>query len=459
MSGDVIDPGSEIVLVDNISATRRQPQRRRSRDRRRRLPVHLGRRCRRPTRGPTPVPTTPPRTSACSTARSCGSCPRPVSLPPATRSAGRARASCRVRGTCRRRRSTACQELYAWGLRNPFRFAFDPNTGPQRFFINDVGQSTREEVDEGGIGRNYGWPIREGVCPTGSEPAMRGGRPWASPIRSPTTGARSARSSPLPPSSPTATGRPNTTAATCSPTPAAATCGCVEPNGAIDYATPFATDVGGIADMAFVTTSDSIALYYTLTGGGVRKITRPPTTFAAPGPLAFVAVPPGTRVLDTRLPTSPATSVVTGQHDALRADGRRPGGHQGGAGQLRLRHARHRRVPHRLAGTHRPTGRVEHQRRPGRVRRQLGRRARRRQRRDPRLLVLHRRRRDRRARLLQRAPGAVSRGSLRRRRPQPDQRHARGVVGDQPVHAWCRHRAAVRAGAGRRSGRPAGGRR
>ena len=34
-----------------------------------------------------------------------------------------------------------CQEIYATGLRNPFRIAFDANnaTGPQHFFINDVG--------------------------------------------------------------------------------------------------------------------------------------------------------------------------------------------------------------------------------------------------------------------------------------------------------------------------------
>jgi glucose/arabinose dehydrogenase len=32
-----------------------------------------------------------------------------------------------------------CQETFASGLRNPFRFAFDPNASGTRFFINDVG--------------------------------------------------------------------------------------------------------------------------------------------------------------------------------------------------------------------------------------------------------------------------------------------------------------------------------
>jgi glucose/arabinose dehydrogenase len=50
--------------------------------------------------------------------------------------------------------------IWAVGLRNPFTFAFQPGTG--RMFINDVGQSTWEEVNEGARGANYGWPITEG---------------------------------------------------------------------------------------------------------------------------------------------------------------------------------------------------------------------------------------------------------------------------------------------------------
>ena len=63
-------------------------------------------------------------------------------------------------------------------------------------------------------------------------------------------------------------------------------------DGSINYAAPFATDVGGIADMAFVTDLQSIALYYTMTGGQVRKISRATVPFVAPGALSFVAVPP-----------------------------------------------------------------------------------------------------------------------------------------------------------------------
>ena len=50
--------------------------------------------------------------------------------------------------------------IWALGLRNPFTFAFNPN-GPE-MFINDVGQNTWEEIDDGQAGANYGWPDTEG---------------------------------------------------------------------------------------------------------------------------------------------------------------------------------------------------------------------------------------------------------------------------------------------------------
>lgn len=56
-----------------------------------------------------------------------------------------------------------CQETFAWGLRNPFRLAFDPNAAGTRFFINDVGQNLWEEIDAGQPGSDYGWNCREGA--------------------------------------------------------------------------------------------------------------------------------------------------------------------------------------------------------------------------------------------------------------------------------------------------------
>jgi uncharacterized protein (TIGR03437 family) len=58
--------------------------------------------------------------------------------------------------------------IWALGLRNPFTFAFQPGSG--RMFINDVGQSTWEEINDGIAGSNYGWPSTEGVT---SNPSFR----------------------------------------------------------------------------------------------------------------------------------------------------------------------------------------------------------------------------------------------------------------------------------------------
>jgi len=63
----------------------------------------------------------------------------------------------------------AKEEIWSYGLRNPFRFSFDSLRGD--LIIGDVGQAAREEIDfapspapdvVGGRGANYGWNCREG---------------------------------------------------------------------------------------------------------------------------------------------------------------------------------------------------------------------------------------------------------------------------------------------------------
>jgi hypothetical protein len=68
-----------------------------------------------------------------------------------------------------------CRETFAWGLRNPFRFAFRPGTSD--FYINDVGQGTWEEIDAGAAGADYGWNAREGPCRSGSGATSDCGQP------------------------------------------------------------------------------------------------------------------------------------------------------------------------------------------------------------------------------------------------------------------------------------------
>jgi glucose/arabinose dehydrogenase len=66
-----------------------------------------------------------------------------------------------------RRPVAALGEIWAFGLRNPWRFSFDDWTrgGTAALVIADVGQNAREEVNwepRGAGGRNYGWRLREG---------------------------------------------------------------------------------------------------------------------------------------------------------------------------------------------------------------------------------------------------------------------------------------------------------
>ena len=73
---------------------------------------------------------------------------------------------------------TGDDEIFAYGLRNPFRAGFDRATGD--LWIGDVGQSAREEINflsaSSGGGENYGWRLREGTIatPTGG---VGGARP------------------------------------------------------------------------------------------------------------------------------------------------------------------------------------------------------------------------------------------------------------------------------------------
>jgi glucose/arabinose dehydrogenase len=220
--------------------------------------------------------------------------------------------ACGSRGNTPATPSTSCQEIYAWGLRNPFRFAFDPNTSATRFFINDVGQGTREEVDLGQAGANYGWNSREGQCPQAQNPPCAGP---AFGLTDPITDYDHTVGSYI-------TGGafvPN------GGWPAEFDGGYLfadggsgkiwlrRADGTVDYANPFSTGQFGLADMAFVMEPQGWALYYTLSGSGqVHKITVALPAPAASGPQRFQPLATLDRVFDSRT-LSPTAPIRGGQ--------------------------------------------------------------------------------------------------------------------------------------------------
>jgi glucose/arabinose dehydrogenase len=68
-------------------------------------------------------------------------------------------------------------EIWSVGLRNPWRWSFDDPArgGTGALILGDVGQVDREEINyepAGGGGRNYGWPLREGLIANPNAPAV-----------------------------------------------------------------------------------------------------------------------------------------------------------------------------------------------------------------------------------------------------------------------------------------------
>ena len=68
--------------------------------------------------------------------------------------------------------TTGADEIWAFGLRNPFRNGFDRGLGD--LYIADVGQNSFEEIDFGQKGANYGWDVFEGFMPFEAGPLTGG---------------------------------------------------------------------------------------------------------------------------------------------------------------------------------------------------------------------------------------------------------------------------------------------
>jgi len=206
-----------------------------------------------------------------------------------------------------------CTEIFSAGLRNPFRFAFDPNAAATRFYINDVGEGTWEEVDNGIKGVNYGWDVREGFCPKGSTTNCTPQVPFTDPITA----------------YPHSSGCTFITAAAFVPNglwPAQydgsylfADGGCnkffqLTAANTVDYENPFHQGAGVVTDMAFIKTNLGTALYYvTNASSQLHRIVYNAPQQLPSGPLAYTALSNASRVYDTRDGTGVAAGRIAAQ--------------------------------------------------------------------------------------------------------------------------------------------------
>jgi glucose/arabinose dehydrogenase len=91
--------------------------------------------------------------------------------------------------------SDGCDEIFAYGLRNPYRMSFDMG-GSHQLFVGDAGQELWEEVSIVTPGGNYGWNVKEGThcfstanpdespaeCPDEVQSGIRAGDPLIDPV-------------------------------------------------------------------------------------------------------------------------------------------------------------------------------------------------------------------------------------------------------------------------------------
>ena len=237
-------------------------------------------------------------------------------------------ATCATRGNTAATPTTPCAEIFAWGLRNPWRIAFDRNApGGTKFYINDVGQGTYEEVDDGAP-VNYGWPQREGACPTGDTTPCAGPAPdqidpitfYGRDLGTYITGGAFVPDGVWPAAY---------TGAYLFGDGGSGRIWVLNADGTVDYAAPFATGAQGLTDMTFGFDADGRGTLYYARGGELRATTpndaptpppATPSTFAASPPFraydtqnegAGARLTAGTsRLVDTQLPDGATAALV-----------------------------------------------------------------------------------------------------------------------------------------------------
>lgn len=91
----------------------------------------------------------------------------PYAIPPTNPFTGANTARCDNGSTTS---GSTCQEIWAIGMRNPWRWSFDRTSG--QLWAGDVGQGAIEELDIITSGSNYGWRVYEGLTCTGLDPSL-----------------------------------------------------------------------------------------------------------------------------------------------------------------------------------------------------------------------------------------------------------------------------------------------
>lgn len=236
--------------------------------------------------------------------------------------AGPGTASCRVRGNTAATPTTTCQEIWASGFRNPWRFAFDPNADGVRAFVHDVGQKGYEEVNALVKGGNYGWPVREGVCVQGTAPpCARDGR-FVDPITQygPESGTYITGGAFVP----TTAWPDQFDGAYVFADGGSGSFWVRTAAGRVDFAAPFHTSAG-VVDIAFVPQADGLWLYSVeFSSGEIRRIgARSQALPASSEPLRYVPLGTAERVFDSRRPSDGGAALAgnTARTIALGVDG------------------------------------------------------------------------------------------------------------------------------------------
>ena len=227
-------------------------------------------------------------------------------------------ARCATRGNTSLTPTTTCQEIYAVGLRNPYRFAFDRNDGSGRFYINDVGQGTLEEVDEGTLGANYGWPSREGNCPQGqTAPCAGPAAGFTDPIT--VYGRTTGRSITGGAFVPNGLWPSRYDGTYLFGDYVSGEIWMMEQDGSVDYDSPFVTGANGLTDLTFGFDAAGRSVLYYTTLGSVRAVVPSAPNDSSTGPMKVVPTSP-VRIYDTGNsvggPAGRMTSMSTRMVDA-----------------------------------------------------------------------------------------------------------------------------------------------